>query len=184
MKLQETRDEFVRLRAEGQSYTAIAEQLHISKSTCSAWEKELKGRITQLKQERLSELYESYGMAKEGRIRRLGETINRIGEALENADLESLPPDKLLKFYLDYSEALKKEYAGGPAPFLLKDNTTPEAILAAFGELFDRIRAGEVTGEQAANEGRTLTSLLTAHDALKNKERLDALEAIVGGRSI
>lgn len=184
MKLQEIKSEYVRLRAEGQSYRAIAEQLHISKSTCSSWEKELKGQISQLKQEKLSELYESYGMAKEGRIRRLGETLNRLEEALENADLESLPPDKLLKFYLDYTEALKKEYAGGPASVSLKADPTPEAILAAFGDLFDRIRAGEVTGEQAANEGRTLTNLLTAHDAVKNKERLDALEAIVGGRPV
>lgn len=184
MLLQETRDEYVRLRAEGYSYNAIAEKLHISKSTCSAWEKELKGRISQLKQERLNELYHNYGMAKEGRIRRLGEIISRIEEALENVDLESVPPDKLLKLHLDYSEALKKEYAGGPAAFSLKDNPDPEAALAALGDLSDRIRAGEVTGEQAASEIRALTSLLTAHEALKNKERLDALEAIVGGRHI
>lgn len=184
MKLQDIRGEFVILRAEGLSYSAIAEKLHLSKSTCSKWERELAGDITRLKQERLNELYEAYGMAKEGRIRRLGDTINRIATALENVDLEQIPPDKLLKLQLEYTEALKKEYAGGPAASSLKADHTPEAILAAFGDLFDRLRAGEITGEQAANEGRTLTNLLSAHDAVKNKERLAALEAIVGGRPV
>ena len=42
MKPQETKTEFIKLRAEGKSYSYIAEALHISKSTCTAWETELK----------------------------------------------------------------------------------------------------------------------------------------------
>ncbi len=41
--------EFIKLRAEGKSYSFIAETLHISKSTCTSWERELKDQIAQLK---------------------------------------------------------------------------------------------------------------------------------------
>ena len=54
MKPQEMKLEFVRLRAEGQSYDKIAEALHISKATCTAWERELKADITRLQQEGLN----------------------------------------------------------------------------------------------------------------------------------
>lgn len=56
MKPQEMKLEFIRLRAEGQSYDKIAEALHISKATCTAWERELKADISRLQQEQLNEL--------------------------------------------------------------------------------------------------------------------------------
>jgi len=42
LKPQEQKAEFIRLRAEGRSYSYIADTLHISKSTCTAWEREKK----------------------------------------------------------------------------------------------------------------------------------------------
>jgi DNA-directed RNA polymerase specialized sigma24 family protein len=42
MKPQEQKAEFIRLRAEGKSYSFIAGSLKISKSTCTSWERELK----------------------------------------------------------------------------------------------------------------------------------------------
>ena len=41
MKDEATKRAFIRLRAEGKSYAAIAAELNISKSTCTAWEREL-----------------------------------------------------------------------------------------------------------------------------------------------
>lgn len=55
MTPQETKTEFIRLRAEGRSYSYIADKLHISKSTCSSWEQEFKGTIAELRQEQLNE---------------------------------------------------------------------------------------------------------------------------------
>ena len=45
MKPAELKKEYVRLRAEGKSYSLICEQLHISKSTCTNWEKALAAEI-------------------------------------------------------------------------------------------------------------------------------------------
>lgn len=91
MKSQETKTEFIKLRAEGKSFNHIAETLHISKSTCSAWETEFKDAISELKQEQLNELYDAYFMTKETRIKKLGETLNEINNALTNRDLSKLP---------------------------------------------------------------------------------------------
>lgn len=102
MKPQEQKTEFIRLRAEGRSYSYIADTLHISKSTCSSWERELQDAIAELKQEQLNELYNSYAMTKEARVKKLGETLNGINEALDAVDLKEIPAEKLLDFKLKY----------------------------------------------------------------------------------
>ena len=183
MKPQEQKTEFIRLRAEGKSYSYIAETLHISKSTCSSWERELQEAIEELKHEQLAELYSSYFMTKEARVKKLGETLNGINEALETVDLREIPPEKLLDFKLKYTEALKGEYTGsGRAYQLNKANIEAKDILQAYGELLARVQAGEISTEQASRESAVLASLLKAYDLVEVKAKLDALEAIVGGR--
>jgi hypothetical protein len=97
------------MRAEGKSFTAICEKLNIAKSTCSEWEKAFNVQIAELKQQELETLYETFFMTKEARIKKLGETLNRINETLSNADLSKLPLDKLLDYKLKFTEALKEE---------------------------------------------------------------------------
>lgn len=112
MKEQEKRDNFIILRANGYSYNQIAAQLSISKSTCSAWQKELGGHILDLKREQLTELYKKYGMRREARIEQLGGIMARIDTALEDKPLEELPADKLLDYKLKYMNLLKIETIG------------------------------------------------------------------------
>lgn len=64
MKPAELKKEYIRLRAEGKSYSYICEQLHISKSTCTKWERGLASQIDELKRAELAELCESYSMTK------------------------------------------------------------------------------------------------------------------------
>lgn len=183
MKPTEQRAEFVQLRAEGKSYAAISSALHISKDTCSKWEREFKDQIAQLKKEQLDELYSSYYMTREARIKKLGDTLSSIEDALDSVDLSELPPEKLLDFKLKYTEALKDEYIDTtPAPELGKEFEAKD-IMGALGSLLDRIRAGEVTNEQAARESLVIGNLLKAYDAVELKAKLEALEAIVGGRN-
>lgn len=182
MKSQEMKHEFIRMRAEGLSYEKIAEQLHISKATCTAWEKELKAEINQLQQEALNGLYTSYGMAKEARIRRIGDTLRRVDEALASADLTEIAPEKLLDFKLKYSQALKEEFTGLTPPPDFQNGGTPEEIQAAFADIYQRARRGDITAEQAGEETKALTSILQAWQAVQTKERIDAIDAILGGR--
>lgn len=184
LKPQEQKTEFIRLRAEGRSYSYIADTLHISKSTCSSWEKELQDAIAELKQEQLNELYNSYAMTKEARVKKLGETLNGINEALEAVDLSEIPAEKLLDFKLKYTEALKGEYTGsGKAYQLNKGNIEAKDIVQAYGDLLARVQAGEISTEQASRESAVLANLLKAYDLVEVKAKLDALEAIVGGRN-
>lgn len=182
MKPQEQKTEFVRLRAEGKSYSVIARALNISKGTCSAWERELKGAIAELKQEQLNELYTSYYMTKEARIRKLGDTLNKINTALEEVDLSQVQPEKLLEYKLKYSEALKEEYTGSGKAFQFTGLIEPEDIVTALGDLLNRVRAGDVTPEQASKESAIIASLLRAYDTVEVKNKLDTIETIIGSR--
>lgn len=182
MKPQKQKTEFIMLRAEGKSYSAIAEQLHISKSTCTAWERELKDSIAELKQEQLEELYNSYFMTKEARIRKLGDTLENINTALEGVDLSTVAPEKLLDYKLKYMEALKEEYTGNTQVYRFCDEVRPQDIVAALRDLLNRVRAGDITPEQANRESSVIVNLLRAYDVVEVKAKLDALEAIMGGR--
>ena len=112
MKPQEAKERYILLRAEGKSYDAIAQELHISNSTCSAWEKELEQAIADRKAEQLEQLYDSYYMKKEARIKQLGGTLANIEDALAAADLTQMQPKELLEYKLKYIAALKEEYTG------------------------------------------------------------------------
>lgn len=182
MKPQEMKLEFIRLRAEGQSYDKIAEALHISKATCTAWERELKAEISRLQQEGLNELYSSYGMAKEARIRRIGDTLRRLDDALSEVDLTTIAPEKLLDFKLKYAQALKEEFTGLTPPPAFEQGGTPEEVQAAFTDIYTRVRRGDITADQAAQEAKTLSAILTAYQAVETKERVDAIDAIINGR--
>ncbi len=183
MKSQETKAAFIRMRAEGKSYAKIAEALGISKSTCSAWERELAASIAELKQEQLNELYEEYHMTKEARIKKLGDTLGSINEALEAADLSEMAPERLLDFKLKYIDALKGEYAGTGKPYQFEGKINPENIVEALGDLLNRVRNGEVTPEQASRESAVISSLLKAYDIAEIQTKLEALESIIGGRA-
>ena len=62
MKPAELKQEYIKLRAEGRAYSYIADKLHISKSTCTKWEKELEADIAQANRESLilSNLLKAY----------------------------------------------------------------------------------------------------------------------------
>ena len=182
MKPQELKQEFIKLRAEKKSYSYIADKLHISKSTCTAWEKELAEEIAKLKKEELTTLYDSFHMTKEARIKELGGVLAKVDTALASADLTQVAPEKLLDFKLKYTEALQKEYIGTEEAYRLGDNIDPKDIVNALGNLLDRVRAGEVTTEQANRESLILSNLLKAYDTVELQTKLDALEAIVGSR--
>lgn len=181
MKPIELKQEYIRLRAEGKSYSYIADQLHISKSTCTKWERDLAAEIDELKRAELAELYESYSMTKQARIKRLGDTLEKINTALEQADFSEVDPAKLLDFKLKYTEALKGEYVGQKKA-IEPETIEAKDIVEAFADLLDRTRAGDITADQAQRESLILSNLLKAYDTIEIKAKLDKLEAIVGGR--
>lgn len=182
MKPTEKKTEFIRLRAEGKSYGYIAKELGMSKDTCSRWERELSEKIADLKAQSLEELYESYYMTREARVKKLGNTLSKINDALEQADLSEMEPKELLDYKLKYTEALKKEYIPTVQGMPLKEGFNSEDIMNAVADLLNRVRNGEVAAEQANRESLVLSNLLKAYDGVIMQQKLDALEALVQGR--
>ena len=148
MKQQEHKTDFIRLRAEGKSLRAIADEIGVSKSTLSDWDKKLSAEVLRLRAEEMEELYSSYGMTKEARIRRIGETLRKIDSALDQADLSSISPEKLLDYKLKYQAALREEYTAPVADVSGEAQETLEALKA----LYQRTVSGEITTDKAKTE--------------------------------
>lgn len=149
MKTADRKREFIRLRAEGKSYRAIEAETGISRTTCCEWEKELRSEIDKLRQDNLEELYTAYGMAREARIRRIGDTLRRIDDALEAVDLTKLSPDKLLDYKLKYQAALRNEYSASAG---IDATGTATTTLDAMQDLYRRTASGEASAAQAKAE--------------------------------
>ena len=101
---------------------------------------ELAAEIDELKRAELAELYESYSMTKQARIRKLGDTLDKINEALEQADFSEVDPAKLLDFKLKYTEALKGEYVGQKKA-IEPESLEARDIVEALADLLNRTRA-------------------------------------------
>ena len=136
----------------------------------------------ELYQRKMQELYKSYHMTREARIKRLGETLSKINDALEAIDLTTVAPDKLLDYKLKYTEALKNEFIE-PSTNRLEGDFTAKDILGAIGDLLNRIKAGTVTPEQATKESQVYSNLLKAYENVELAEKISLLEGIIGGRN-
>ena len=183
MKPNDQKNEFIRLRAEGKSYTAIGKELSISKATCTAWERELKAEIAEKKKEQLEEMYQAYYMTREARITKLGQTLESIEDALSDADLTQVSPEKLLDYKLKYMEALKQEFIDTTPAIPLDDTFNPRDIIVVMADLLKRIRNKETNLDQASREIMVITNMLKAYEAVELKAKLEALEDLVGGRN-
>lgn len=179
---QTQKEAFIQMRAEGKSYSVIADTLHIAKGTCVAWQRELATHIDEAKQERLNELYEAYQMGREARIRNLGNTMAAIDSAIAEADLSEVPVSRLLDLKLKYAAALKEEYIGVEPPLSFTGNVDAEQIINAIGDLLYRIRRGEASTEQANKEGSALMCLLKAYEQAELKTKIEALETVLASR--
>lgn len=183
MKPNDQKNEFIRLRAEGKSYTAIGKELSISKATCTAWERELKAEIAEKKKEQLEEMYQAYYMTREARITKLGQTLESIEDALSEADLSQVSPEKLLDYKLKYMEALKQEFIDTTPAIPLDDTFNPRDIIVVLADLLKRIRNRDINLDQASRETMVITNILKAYETVELKAKLEALEDLVGGRN-
>lgn len=160
MKPAEKKLEFIRLRAEGKSYRAIEKELSVSRSTLSEWEKELSAEIDQLRQDNLTALYETYGAAREARIKRIGETLSRIDAALDKVNFEEISPEKLLDFKLKYQNALREEYSSSA---FTEATGAAQDTLEAFKDVRRRAALGEITTDQAKTEINILDHMVDGY---------------------
>jgi hypothetical protein len=106
----ELKADFVQLRAKGLPYLRIAERLGVAKSTLANWNAELEAQVASARAMELEALQEEFFLLKEGRIRLLGEQLQRLRHELADRDLSSVPTDKLLELLLKFQAVLKEEF--------------------------------------------------------------------------
>ena len=106
----ELQQSFVEYRAKGWSLRKIERKLKVSKSALANWDRELEEEIASLKAMELEALYESYFLAKESRIKALGQQLRKIQRELRARDLSDIPTEKLLELQLRYLDALQEEH--------------------------------------------------------------------------
>lgn len=169
MKDNTTKLRFIELRAEGKSYGRISEELSISKSTCSEWERELSREIQTRKAEALEELYDSYGINKEARVKRITATLDKIDAAIEEADLSTVPPDKLLKMKLEYEKALREERDDQFTGYELGTGSEANLLIVA-SQIFRKQASGEISATTAAGLFQSLGKLGSAVASYENQD--------------
>lgn len=103
-KSEETRMQFIELRAQGKSYKQICSSLNIAKSTAVDWGRELEHEIARLKAVELEALYDMYSMQKEARIKALGQMLQRMEAEIAHRDLTKVNTGRLLELYLAYHQ--------------------------------------------------------------------------------
>lgn len=178
----EKKNEFIQHRSEGLSLRKIESLLGISHTTAMNWNKELSNEIGKLKQEKLAELYDTYTMTKEARIKALGESLSSIDNALKEADLSTVAPEKLLDMKLKYLEALEAEYIPVRESLSGGNEVTPQKLILALAEIVDKVRAGELNDKQADKETKAIFNLLKGYEIVELKNKLELLDSVIGSR--
>jgi len=102
--------QFVALRAKGWSYAKISKKLRVAKGTLANWHQEFEEEIASLKAMELEALYETYLLAKEARIKLLGEQVKAIQREIKSRSLADIPTEKLLELLLRFYDELRDEY--------------------------------------------------------------------------
>ena len=170
-KTEETKRQFIELRAEGYSFAKIAEKLHTAKSTLQEWDRQFSAEIAERRDEREEEIYHLYGLSREARLQRMGDMLNRINAALEEKDLSEMSADRLLAMKLQYERALKEDYKEPPTTVLpLFDEVS---ILSATRTLLDAQQHGDIDPRNAKQQLETLKFLLTQRQDIDNSNPFD-----------
>ena len=181
MKPIDIKAQFISLRANNLSYSAIAEKLDIAKSTCCQWEKQFIKEINRAKRDQLRELYNTYGMTRTARIKQLGRVIKQVNKELEDIDFAGMRPETLLSLHLKYADALKAEYLELTEQEPI-ESINADKILKALAELHARAQNGDITSEQLNNELLTLKSIARVFETSELEKKVEAIEQILKSR--
>lgn len=104
------KEQFIQLRAEGNSFNSIAKKLKKAKGTLIVWNKELEEEIGNCKALHLETLYEKYFLLRENRLQLFGNVLLKLQKELSERDFATVPTDKLLELLPKYHALLKDEF--------------------------------------------------------------------------
>jgi len=111
MEDNKTKEKFIELRASGLSYSKIAAQLGLDRSTIQRWAKDFACEIDNLKMIELEALQEQFYMSKRKRLEVLGAVIVPLVEELKSRqeDYEDYNFEHLTELIFKYMKMARKE---------------------------------------------------------------------------
>ena len=104
----EKQQEFIELRAKGNSFDRIAKTLGVSKGTLINWSKELDVEVGNYVSIEADALLDKYKMAKLNQLENYGLQLERIRKELEKRDFADIPTPKLVEMELKMLETVNK----------------------------------------------------------------------------
>jgi transcriptional regulator with XRE-family HTH domain len=104
-----TKQQFVELRANNESYEKIAKKLKVSKTTLIAWAKDSELDTENLRAITYEALQEQYKVGQQHRLQMWSEQLEAVRTELKTRGLGDLPTAKLIELLDTLSEKLKSE---------------------------------------------------------------------------
>jgi len=104
-----TKQQFVELRANNESYEKIAKKLKVSKTTLIAWAKDSELDIENLRAITYEALQEQYKVGQQHRLEMWSEQLEAVRTELKTRGLGDIPTAKLIELLDTLSEKLKSE---------------------------------------------------------------------------
>lgn len=105
---------FIEMRAEGYSYTEIAEATNTSKSVLSKWQRTFDKEIKDETRELVIEVQREFEANKIARISALSQMSMAIKEEICNRDLTDVTTARLFRMFTDVAAQLRKEEVKDP----------------------------------------------------------------------
>ena len=108
----EVQDQFVELRAKGNSYDRIAKTLGVIKATLLKWSQDLSLKINNERSVAMDAIYEKHKLAKQHQMEMLGVQLGKVREELDKRDLSEVSTDKLVAIQLKLLDAINTSGVG------------------------------------------------------------------------
>lgn len=105
------KDQFVELRAKGNSYDSIAKKIGVSKGTLISWSRDLKVEIQNYRNLEADALMEKYKMTKNSQLESLGAQLTKVREEVSKRDLSDIPTEKLVTMEIKLLETINNSEA-------------------------------------------------------------------------
>jgi transposase len=104
-----TKQQFIELRANNESYEKIAKKLKVSKTTLITWAKDSQLDIENLRAITYEALQEQYKVGQQHRLQMWSEQLEAVRTELKTRGLGDIPTAKLVELLDTLSEKLKSE---------------------------------------------------------------------------
>jgi DNA-binding Lrp family transcriptional regulator len=105
----EEQQRFIELRANNESFNAIAKKLNVSKPTLIKWSRELEKEIDQAKIIELEAIQKQYFVSKQHRLIVLGKRLQKVREELDGRNMRSIPTERLMALEQQLTALLERE---------------------------------------------------------------------------